>query len=144
MSTSIRSDITIDAPAERVWSLLADLASYPDWNPFIRRAEGTLAQGEQLRLELQIPDGMRMKIRPRLITVVEQAQIRWIGHLVVPGLFDGDHRFVLTPLAPACTRLVQQETFNGALVPVFGGWIGAGARRGFEAMNRAAKARLGG
>jgi len=141
---SIRSEIDIHAPVVRVWELLADLASYPDWNPFIRRAEGTLAQGERLRLELQIPDGMRMKIRPRLITVIEQAEIRWIGHLMVPGLFDGDHRFVLTPLAPARTRLVQQETFRGALVPVFGGWIGAGARRGFEAMNRAAKARLEG
>ena len=141
---SIRSEIDIHAPVVRVWELLADLASYPDWNPFIRRAEGTLAQGERLRLELQIPDGMRMKIHPRLITVVEQAEIRWIGHLMVPGLFDGDHRFVLTPLAPARTRLVQQETFRGALVPVFGGWIGAGARRGFEAMNRAAKARLEG
>jgi len=141
---SIRSEIDIHAPVVRVWELLADLASYPDWNPFIRRAEGTLAQGERLRLELQIPDGMRMKIHPRLITVVEQAEIRWIGHLMVPGLFDGNHRFVLTPLAPARTRLVQQETFRGALVPVFGGWIGAGARRGFEAMNRAAKARLEG
>ena len=141
---SIRSEIDIHAPVVRVWELLADLASYPDWNPFIRRAEGTLAQGERLRLELQIPDGMRMKIRPRLITVIEQAEIRWIGHLMVPGLFDGNHRFVLTPLAPARTRLLQQETFRGALVPVFGGWIGAGARRGFEAMNRAAKARLEG
>ena len=141
---SIRSEIDIHAPVVRVWELLADLASYPDWNPFIRRAEGTLAQGERLRLELQIPDGMRMKIRPRLITVIEQAEIRWIGHLMVPGLFDGNHRFVLTPLAPARTRLLQQETFRGALVPVFGRWIGAGARRGFEAMNRAAKARLEG
>jgi len=141
---SIRSEIDIHAPVVRVWELLSDLASYPDWNPFIRRAEGTLAQGERLRLELQIPDGMRMKIRPRLITVVEQAEIRWIGHLMVPGLFDGDHRFVLTRFEPARTRLLQEETFRGALVPVFGGWIGAGARRGFEAMNRAAKARLEG
>jgi hypothetical protein len=63
---------------------------------------------------------------------------------MVPGLFDGDHRFVLTRFEPARTRLLQEETFRGALVPVFGGWIGAGARRGFEAMNRAAKARLEG
>jgi len=139
---SARAEIDIHASAERVWDLLADVAAYPDWNPFIRRAEGILAEGEQLRLLLQIPDGMRMKIRPRLITVVAPVEIRWIGHLMVPGLFDGDHRFVLTPLEPARTRLVQEETFRGALVPVFGGWIGAGARRGFAAMNQAAKTRL--
>jgi hypothetical protein len=141
---SIRSEIDIDAPAARVWDLLTDFAAYPDWNPFIRRAEGVLAEGEQLRLLFQIPDGMRMKIRPRLITVVEQAEIRWLGHLAVPGLFDGDHRFLLTPLDAGTTRLVQEETFRGALVPIFGGWIGAGARRGFAAMNRAAKMRLEG
>jgi hypothetical protein len=140
----IRSEIDIDAPAARVWDLLADFAAYPDWNPFIRRAEGILAEGERLRLELKIPGGMKMKIRPRLLTVADGREIRWLGHLAVPGLFDGDHRFLLTPLDAGTTRLVQEETFRGALVPIFGGWIGAGASRGFAAMNRAAKARLEG
>lgn len=30
----------IAAPPERVWSLLTDAASYPDWNPSIFSIEG--------------------------------------------------------------------------------------------------------
>ena len=34
------SEIDIQAPAERVWQVLTDFASYPEWNPFIRRING--------------------------------------------------------------------------------------------------------
>src|SRR5215210_9363232 len=36
----LHSEIEINAPAQRVWEVLTDFASYPQWNPFIRRASG--------------------------------------------------------------------------------------------------------
>ena len=36
----LHSEIEIDASAERVWGILTDFASYPEWNPFIRRISG--------------------------------------------------------------------------------------------------------
>jgi hypothetical protein len=30
---------------------------------------------------------------------------RWIGHLLVPGLFDGQHQFEIHPLGPDRVRL---------------------------------------
>ena len=33
----LHSEIEINAPVERVWEVLTDFASYPRWNPFIRR-----------------------------------------------------------------------------------------------------------
>lgn len=44
----LRSEVTIDAPAERVWELLTDFGSLPDWNPFMQRASGEVAVGEKL------------------------------------------------------------------------------------------------
>jgi uncharacterized protein YndB with AHSA1/START domain len=32
----LHTEIEIDASAERVWDILTDFASYPQWNPFIR------------------------------------------------------------------------------------------------------------
>ena len=40
MSTSLHSEIMIDASARRVWAILTDFEAYPTWNPFIRRIAG--------------------------------------------------------------------------------------------------------
>ena len=41
----LHSEIVIDASPERVWDVLTDFASYPQWNPFIRRISGELEVG---------------------------------------------------------------------------------------------------
>lgn len=35
----IEAEIAIDAPIERVWAILVDVAAYPEWNPFVPRVE---------------------------------------------------------------------------------------------------------
>jgi len=137
----IEESIVIHAPAERVWDILIRFEQYPDWNPFIRRAHGRIAPGEFLKLLLKIPDGLPMRIRPRLLSVVPGKEIRWRGSLGVQGLFDGEHRFLIHPEAPEITRFSQNEEFRGVLVPLVGGMVIGGARKGFRAMNRALKIR---
>jgi hypothetical protein len=59
-----------------------------------------------------------------------------LGHLGLPGIFDGRHSFTLTPMATGRTLLQQSETFTGALIP-FAGPVLARTQAGFEAMNAA-------
>jgi hypothetical protein len=138
---TIQADITIDAPPERVWRILTDFSAYPEWNPFIRRLEGRPAVGERLRMNLKIPKGWPMRIRPKVLGFEPGASLRWRGRLGVAGLFDGDHRFEVVPAGPRSTQFRQRETFSGALVPLLGAWVAAGALRGFAAMNDALKMR---
>src|SRR5919206_3637792 len=49
----LHSQIEIDAPAERVWHLLTDFASYPQWNPFIRSISGEPRVGERLEVRIE-------------------------------------------------------------------------------------------
>lgn len=42
------TEIEVDAAPATAWAVLTDLASYPDWNPFITSSEGPLAVGERL------------------------------------------------------------------------------------------------
>jgi uncharacterized protein YndB with AHSA1/START domain len=64
----LHSQIEINASAERVWRLLTDFASYPQWNPFIRRISGELTTGERLEVRLEPWDSSEGSMYPRAYT----------------------------------------------------------------------------
>ncbi|KAG6836980.1 hypothetical protein H0H93_016933 [Arthromyces matolae] len=45
---SVSSSISIDAPREKVWSIMLDFPSYKEWNPFIRGQTITDKSGNPL------------------------------------------------------------------------------------------------
>lgn len=137
----IATAIDIGAPVRRVWSILMDFASYPAWNPFVRRLLGRPEPGSALSVTLQLP-GRAMDIKPTVLLQKPGQEFRWKGRLFVPGLFDGEHCFVLSATGESATRFVHEEFFTGLLVPlVMRGELKAGTIAGFEAMNKALKSR---
>jgi hypothetical protein len=142
MSTRvIQHEIEIDAPPAAVWGVLADGASYPDWNPFIRKLAGDLREGERLAVEIAPPGGRALTFKPTVISALPNRELAWLGRFLVPGLVDGEHRFQIEELADGRTRLVQSERFSGVLV----GAIRKTVRKteaGFAEMNAAVKARV--
>jgi len=66
-------------------------------------------------------------------------ELRWVGRLLLPGIFEGEHASLITPLENGRVRLRQQETFRGLLVPLLRWLLDGQTRAGFEAMNRALK-----
>jgi hypothetical protein len=135
------TEIEIDAPAKRVWGALTDFASYPQWNPFIRHIRGRLAPGERLQARLEPPGGRAMTFKPKVLTAEPNRELRWLGHLLAPGVFDGEHSFTIEPLEENRVRFVQRETFKGLLVPLFARSLETNTQRGFEEMNHALKGR---
>lgn len=137
----LRSEIEIATSAGQVWEILTDFAVFPQWNPFIRRAWGNPVEGERLDILMQ-PSGARgMTFSPTVLKVVTDRELRWIGHLFVPGLFDGEHIFTIEPLGTGRVRFTQREIFTGLLVPLLARMLDTDTRRGFEEMNNALKAR---
>jgi hypothetical protein len=137
----LRTEISINAPPERVWQLLTDFASFPQWNPFIRRASGEPREGAQLEVYLQPSGAKGMTFRPKVLKAEPNRELRWLGHFLIPGLFDGEHIFTIEPLDAGRVRFVQRELFTGMLVPLFARWLSKDTRRGFEEMNQALKLR---
>lgn len=133
----IRTEIDIDAPTEKVWAALTDFAAFPGWNPFIRSASGPLEVGSKLDVFLGALRDARDAFRPTVTSVVPTRELRWLGRVGVPGLFDGEHIFELTARGPDRTHFVQRERFRGVFVPLLAPSLERGARRGFEEMNRA-------
>jgi hypothetical protein len=142
MMKRIATTIDIDASAGTVWRILTDFAAYPDWNPFIRRLSGELVVGARLQVTIQPPGRRPMSFRPVVQRVEPERELRWLGRFLLPGLFDGEHGFVIEQRADGC-RLHHEETFNGLLVPLFGGML-ADTERGFAAFNVALQRRAEG
>jgi hypothetical protein len=136
----IRSDIIMNASPEDVWRILTDFAAYPEWNPFIRTIKGTPKAGERLEVHLRPPGRREMVFHPKVIRALKGRELRWIGRLLVAGLFDGEHRFTIEPQADGRVRFIQAELFSGLFVPLLPGMI-ADTEQGFIAMNRALKER---
>jgi hypothetical protein len=140
---TISTAVEIDAPPARVWSVLVDLSSYKEWNPFIVDASGKVAVGEKLSLQMALPGRDPMSISPRLLVVEPERELRWKGRLVVPGLFDGEHVFELTPLANGRTRVDHWERFAGVLLPIARSMVYDATVESFHALNAALAQRAG-
>lgn len=136
--TEIAAEVEIAAPVARVWEVLTGFDSYPEWNPFIVRAGGGAiprgpAGGHDQARWAQGDDLPPHRARPE-----PNRELRWLGRLVLPGIFDGEHIHELEEVAPGRTRYAQRE--RGLLVPFVRGILDS-TERGFRAMNSALKAR---
>jgi hypothetical protein len=139
----IVTTVDIGAPPGKVWQVLVDFPAYALWNPFVRRIEGSPREGETLIVSIQPMGGKGMTFRPRVLRAVPDRELRWLGRVLVPGLFDGEHFFTLEPLDEGRrTRLMHGERFTGLLVPLLRKSLDRGTREGFQAMNHALKARV--
>jgi hypothetical protein len=138
----IETSIVINAPPSRVWQVLTNFSGFRAWNPFIRSASGPVKEGARLSVEIKPPGKRGMRFRPTVLAVRPEEELRWQGSLLIPGLFNGEHYFLLRPEASASTRFVHGEKFSGFLVRPFArrGMLEA-TREGFEAMNIALKER---
>jgi hypothetical protein len=137
----LRTEIEISAPPSRVWAVLTDFRAYPDWNPFIVRISGNLAVGEKLSVVAAMPGGREFAFRPKLLVLNAENELRWRGHFLIPGIFDGEHFFRIVDLGDNRTRFVHGEDFSGLFVR-FAGGIFTNTARGFVYMNQALKRRV--
>lgn len=136
----LRTQIEIEATPDRVWEIVADFAAYPEWNPFIRTIQGQAAAGSKLEVRIEPPGGRAMTFKPTVLEAAPRRELRWLGRVLVPGLFDGEHSLRIEPIGDSRVRFVQAERFSGVLVPLFGKSLEK-TQRGFTAMNEALKRR---
>ena len=137
----VRREIEIDAPPERVWAVVTDFDAYPEWNPFIRRISGELREGARLEVRIEPPGARAMTFKPTVRAVEANRELRWLGRLLLPGIFDGEHSLRIEPLDGGRSRFVQSERFTGFLVGLVKGTL-AKTEAGFEQMNTALKAHV--
>jgi hypothetical protein len=132
----IRSEVEVDAPADRVWGVLVDFENYGSWNPFIYEVLGELQLGKKIRISLRTPSGKERTYKPIITKVESGRELRWVGKGV---LLAGEHVFSLETLKSGSTLFVQREVFKGLLACFFGEATDKDIAAGFEQMNQALK-----
>ena len=138
----LHTQIDIDATADEVWSVLADNERWSQWNPFIVSSTGPLTVGSTIVNVMRERSGKERTFRPKVLVVDFGRELRWIGRLFLPGIFDGEHSFLIEPTAPTTVRFTQEETFQGILVPLLRGSLETDAKAQFEALNEALAAEV--
>lgn len=137
MSLEIKTSILINASAAKVWAVLTDFASYPSWNPFITKFEGAPKVGDKIRITAG-----GMKFKPEVEVYEPNRELKWTGRLLLPGIFDGTHRFYLEEDSEGNCIFYHSEVFRGLLVPLFKSKLKGETKDGFILMNEALKHRV--
>lgn len=135
---TLETEIIIEATAEKVWQVLTDFENHPKWNPFIRSISGGKKEGEKLNVSLKPPEGKGITFHPRVKKFNPGKEFSWKGKLGLPGIFDGEHYFVLDEISAKRTRFIHGEKFSGVLVPFMGNILEK-TKDGFILMNKTLK-----
>ena len=105
----------IEASPDRVWAVLADTASWPEWDSGVVRVEGRVEQGERIKV---ISELNPKRAYPVKVAELEPGRgMTWTGGMPL-GLFRGERRYTLTPEGEGRTRFSMREEFSGPLLPV--------------------------
>lgn len=132
MATEVKTEITINATPEKVWSVLTHFEQYPAWNPFIKSIRGDVQVGNKISVRIEPAQSKGMNFTPKVLAFERNKEFRWLGHLFIPGIFDGEHKFELIDHGNGTTTLKHSETFGGILKGILNL---ENTRKDFEAMN---------
>ncbi|GAA2914585.1 SRPBCC domain-containing protein [Streptomyces thioluteus] len=135
----VETNVKISAPVSLVWDVLVSFDRYVEWNPFMVKAAGRAKPGERLAITLRQSGARAMSFKPKVLVADPGRHLRWIGRLLVPGIFDGMHEFILTETGRG-TSFDHKETFSGVLPALMGSKLDSTAL-GFEQFNQALKDR---
>jgi hypothetical protein len=135
----IITSMEIATSEDRVWEILTDFPKYSHWNPFIQSISGKAEVGKKILVKIKPPGARGMTFKPIVLTVSPKKELRWKGNLIIPGLFDGEHQFIIEKINQDRVKFIQREKFSGLLAPLFSKSLDANTRQGFEDMNKALK-----
>jgi len=108
----------IKAAPDKIWTILTDAPSYPQWDPWAIRIEGSIVKGGKVTAYTKLsPD----RAFPVKVTEFEPGRkMVWTGGMPL-GLFKGVREFVLDPGPDGSVDFTVKEVFSGPLLPMMAG-----------------------
>ena len=136
---SIETKILIESNIENVWQEFINFEEYKNWNPAIYEVTGNLKENEIIKIVVNA-NGSTMVFKPKILKYKENSELRWLGKLFIPKIFDGEHYFIVKDNFDGTSTFIHGENFSGVLIPFFTKMI-LDTKKNFEAMNEELKKR---
>lgn len=114
MATSYAVRKTINASPERVWALLTDASSYPEWNKSVVSLQGRIDVGETIKLVSVLDPKRTFKLK--VAELDRPTRMVWSSGMPL-GLFRGTRTYSLRQQGNA-TEFAMEEVFTGPLAPL--------------------------
>jgi hypothetical protein len=139
--SDVRTTLFIAAPPERVWQVLTDFRTWPEWNPTIPRIRGEVRVGATVRFRVRVEAMREFGLAAKIVRCEPNRELAWRGSApLVPALAWGEHYYRLEASGEG-TLFTHGEDYGGLLRLVMRGPPYDRAVRAFEATNRALEAR---
>jgi hypothetical protein len=107
--------VDIDAPPERIWTLLTGTEDMVRWNSTLKSIEGSISLGG--RVKMQVPEAPGRTFKIKVTRFVPNKEMVWRDGN--PVMFLGVRTYLLSPTAKvATTRFQMTEEFSGVLLPM--------------------------
>lgn len=139
MPHDVHTQIELEAPIGKVWSLLADINSWDTWTPIFNFKMASLKPGGRALLLAKV--GPAPAPLPVKFDVVDkERELRWHGG--VKGMLYGSHFLKLEKIDENRTRLIHGEEFSGLVISASWGLLGKQLPAAYKAFNRHLSRRL--
>jgi uncharacterized protein YndB with AHSA1/START domain len=128
----VSSDIvTIEAPAELVWQVLVDFASYDQWNSFCPSIEAELRIGSPVKMKVDLGQGLQEQVE--FITCLEAPQkITWSMENNPGDPIHADRSQVIEAVDENTCTYVTYDEFSGEAAEAMVEMLGQAVESGFN------------
>ncbi len=128
-------EVAIEAPIDLVWSILTDVSTYGEWNPFTPKIDTDFTIGSEVRLEVHFG---KLKLDQTEIMHAFDAPTRlaWGAGMYKIGSFPlvtALREQCLTKLADERCSYVNRDQLTGLITPLVAVSFGKAMRDGFNA-----------
>lgn len=123
----------IEAPIDRVWSVIADLPAYPEWNPFVVAARSTLVVGDPIWMRVRLVPPL---VQPQREIIFECTPERRLVYGLDGAFIRSRRSHELARAGEATTHYRSHFRLAGRLEPLTRWLLGRRLAAGFQAMTR--------
>ena len=134
---SIYTEVEIDAPKEKVWSVLTDFQQMPQWSKTLQNIEGSLTNGTKTKV-VYIFKGKSRVIHHTMVDFEDGTQFGWSDTLI-PFAKDR-HIYRVEAISDSRSRFVQTDEVKGPTALLVSGMLMAEMSKTYPIFNEALKA----